>query len=75
MCYVYIYIYIHTHIFRHVYIYIYIHNSVTINIYASGSKTACVGVHVFYFVDFCDKISTRWFVDAIDMMLRFAQVE
>jgi hypothetical protein len=36
-----------------------------------GSNTARVGVHVFYLVDFCNKISTRWLVAAIDMMLHF----
>ena len=43
--------------------------------FATGSKTACVGVQVFYFVNLCNRISTEWFVDAIDMILRFAQVE
>jgi len=44
-------------------------------VFATGSKTARVGVQVFYFVNLCNRISTQWFVDAIDMILRFAQVE
>ena len=43
--------------------------------FATGSKTARVGVQVFYFVNLCNRISTQWLVDAIDMILRFAQVE
>ena len=41
---------------------------------ATGSNTERGGVHIFYFVDFCNKISPRRFVDAIHMMLHFAHV-